>query len=202
MKRLFVLFAVFAFTACTSEEQPAGPDPLNEEAGTPTFATFTFNAADAATKSSMITDENETNVINDVRVFIFSNVTGDIEMDTSLTTSPGNSMITIPILSGSKRIFAIANAGNGMLPVKGSNFTYADINNTTKLAYKTYYAEWILLEKKDTAVDNFALPALYSLNEETDTSLSGRNKGARLEKERRTKSIVKKNYFREERAFL
>jgi hypothetical protein len=121
------LFAVLAFTACTREE-PIGLDPLDDEVGTPTYATFTFNAVDAATKSSMITDENETNVINDVRVLIFSSHDNILEVDTSLTTSYSNSMITILMISGSKRIFAIANAGNGMLPAKGSANTYSDFS--------------------------------------------------------------------------
>jgi hypothetical protein len=129
MKRLFILFAVLAFTACTNEEPLPGSDLLNGETGTPTFATFTFNASDASTKSSMITDENETNVINDVRVLIFNNASGLIEVDTSLITSSGNSMITVTLLSGSKRILAIANADNDMLPAKGSSSAYADFSS-------------------------------------------------------------------------
>jgi hypothetical protein len=132
MKRLFVLFAVLAFTACTNEE-PVGSAPLSEEVGTPTFATFTFNVQDAATKSSMITDENETDVINGVRVLLFR-MDNTLEVDTSITTSSGNSEITILMISGAKRIFAIANAGNGMLPVKGSGFTYTDFNRAYNIS--------------------------------------------------------------------
>jgi hypothetical protein len=122
MKRLFVLFAVLAFTACTNEELISS-DPLDDEVGTPTYATFTFNASDAATKSSMITDENETDALNDVRVLIFRAASGDIEIDR--TIPPGTSTITIQIMSGQKMILVMANGDSGMLPTKGSSFNYS-----------------------------------------------------------------------------
>jgi hypothetical protein len=117
----------------------------------------------------MITDENETNVINDVRVLIFSNVTGDIEVDTSLTTSPGNSMITIPIISGSKRILAIANAGNGMLPAKGSANTYADFSGAIYNISNT-----VPVSDPATGIDNLSnlvKPAGYVMTNSTMSSL-------------------------------
>jgi hypothetical protein len=123
----------------------------------------------------MITDENETNVINNVRVLIFRVTDNSLEVDTSLITSYGNPEITIPLVAGSKRLFAIANAGDGMLPVKGSANNYADfsgaiynISNTNPVSDPT------------TGIDNLSnlvKPTGYVMTNSTMSSLIGIDAG-------------------------
>jgi hypothetical protein len=168
MKRLIIFSAILALTACTSEEPIADLDFTGEKAGTPTFVTFTFNASEVDTKgSSMITDENETNVIHDVRLLIFNATDNAFEVDTTLP-SGGGSMITVSLIAGSKRILAIANAGQGMLPAKGSGATYPDFSAATYNISDTYPVTAYTTDIDN--LNNLVKPTGYVMTNSTNSS--------------------------------
>ncbi|MDR1645327.1 MAG: Mfa1 family fimbria major subunit [Tannerellaceae bacterium] len=145
MKRLFKFFAVAAiiavgFTGCSSET-PIDDDPQNgsiigsdEEDGELTYASFRFSASSAGATRSVDAAGGETTLaLTEYRVLIYR---GDntLEIDTAIAIA-GDSMLTIPVYSGSKKLFVIANGGTTTailsVPAKGTTTlnTYAGLNN-------------------------------------------------------------------------
>lgn len=120
MKKTFKFFmcaAIMAagFVGCSSEEVTPTDDPNNP--GTPTaqgeqtYATFRFS--EETTKASVIGDDSsEGTSISNIRFIIYDN-DGAKEVDT-LVTVAGTSQATIPLTSGSKKLYVIANAPSGM----------------------------------------------------------------------------------------
>jgi hypothetical protein len=134
MKRLFKFFTVAAiiavgFTGCSSET-PLGPDEgtdpsvVSELDGKPTFATFKFSVSDAAQTKSLDVASGEvaTPVVTEFRLFVFR-ADGVLEVD---TFSPLGANLTVPLISGAKRIFVLVNGGedvaNLTTPAKAAAF--------------------------------------------------------------------------------
>ncbi|MDR2469997.1 MAG: Mfa1 family fimbria major subunit [Tannerella sp.] len=127
---MFKFFASAAFVAamgligCTTSDGPgpSKPDPNKPEVveGKPTFATFTFEFADAPSTRAGVSPEQqgtENTTINDIRLFVF-NVNGDCEANAYVdganvgTGTGGRVSKTVQVTSGQKRVLVIANAGN------------------------------------------------------------------------------------------
>jgi hypothetical protein len=159
MKKIFKLLLCAAivaagFTACSEEVTPIdGSGPVNSnggtvEEGTPTHATFSINVPGAATKG-LAPDASENTTIDNFRVLIFDNATGKLEVDTARAVASGDTIITIQLISGTKRIYVFANGGatakSLSTPAKGvSPLTYTDgnvshINDTTHLTSLTSF---------------------------------------------------------------
>ncbi|MDR3140422.1 MAG: hypothetical protein LBU37_01635 [Tannerellaceae bacterium] len=153
MKKMFKLLMCAAivaagFTACSEEvipiDNPEGPGVTpGEKESQPTNATFSFKLSDASTKS-VYPDGSDPQTVTDFRVLIFRTADNTLEVDTVKSVGAStDSLLTITLLSGSKRIFVYANGGftSGGAPVvntapaylgtpaTGSINTLADVNN-------------------------------------------------------------------------
>jgi hypothetical protein len=138
MKKMFKLLlcaAIIAagFTACSEEVTPIDPNNPSGTDGTAatgesTYASFSFSVPGGNTKSLTTLTENTT--IDNYRVMIFDNSTGKLEVDTVKlmgTTNPAtDTLLTIILMSGSKRIYVYANGGYTAGPPPTSP-TYVDI---------------------------------------------------------------------------
>jgi hypothetical protein len=120
MKRLFKFFAIAAiiavgFTGCTSEE-PVGTDPDDNgqvnpagSAGEDTYVTLNFTSnGKPITKSQVEPDNaaNEVTTYTNLRITIFNDA-DEKEVDEYYTAIPTN--LTFKVISGTKRLFVIAN---------------------------------------------------------------------------------------------
>ncbi|MDR1645362.1 MAG: hypothetical protein LBS05_06010, partial [Tannerellaceae bacterium] len=113
---------VAGLTACAGNENPVDPEsfasttPSGDQAEETTYATFTFNFNDdddSATRALMLSDEYEPDppVINDIRLLFFRGSDNAPMLDTMFTFgSDPASPVTVPMYSGTKRIFVIANS--------------------------------------------------------------------------------------------
>jgi hypothetical protein len=150
MKRLFKFFTVAAiiaagFTGCSNEtaidpgEGPGGGGVVVED-GEATYATFKFSVSDAPQTRSVdpATGEVAIPVVTEYRLFVFR-ADNTLEIDTFASNSDN---LTIPLISGVKKIFVLVNGGtdaaNLSTPAKGSGLTtYADFNAVYDLATGT-----------------------------------------------------------------
>jgi hypothetical protein len=147
MKKMFKLLLCAAivaagFTACSEEVTPI--DPINPE-GTDgpvaksesTYASFKLSVADALSTRSVDNGGGEITpvAISEYRVLIFR---GDnsLEVDTFMSVTGNdisNATLTIPLISGAKKIFFMVNGGtdvaNLTTPAKGTAFnSYPQFN--------------------------------------------------------------------------
>jgi hypothetical protein len=121
MKKIFKLLLCAAivaagFTACSEEVTPIPePNPVIpvENEGVPTNATFSFKLVgnDANTKA-LYPDGQENLTVTDFRVLIFK-ADNTLEVDTlrTIPTTTTDSLLTIPLVSGTKKIYVYANGG-------------------------------------------------------------------------------------------
>ncbi|MDR1356684.1 MAG: Mfa1 family fimbria major subunit [Tannerellaceae bacterium] len=108
-----VAIAIAGLAACTSNELPVETQnlPLTEE-GEPTYATFTFKVSgEPDTRSDMLTDENETTKVTDIRLLVYDmGDSGRLRVDTTIDVDNTLTSPTVMLTSGQKRILVIANA--------------------------------------------------------------------------------------------
>jgi hypothetical protein len=151
MKKIFKLLMCAAivaagFTACSEEVTPIpepGPDvvPVNE--GVPTNATISFSIPDAGTKA-LTPDGTETETLDSYRILIFDNATGKLEVDTAKTIAANDTIVTIQLISGTKRIYVTANTqengrttlttpNKGVAPFNYTDGNVAQINGVSRL---------------------------------------------------------------------
>jgi hypothetical protein len=154
MKKMFKLLMCAAivaagFTACSEEvtpidsNNPGGTDgPVVK--GEQTNATFSFKLSGTAPSTKTVNPASFENTnVTEFRVLIFDAEDGDkLEIDTARTIANNaplaDSLLTIPLISGQKKIFVFANAGTTAaamtsnstpsIPAKGSITTLGDIN--------------------------------------------------------------------------
>jgi hypothetical protein len=161
MKKMFKLLMCAAivaagFTACSEEVTPI-TDPTNptvgpgEEEGQPTNATFSFKlSGTSANTKSLYPDATEVNppTVSEFRVLIFKG--NDIEVDTARAITTGDSLLTISLTAGQKRIYVYTNGGYTPagtnpytpptwpgyvgIPGKGAATTLANMNGIFRLA--------------------------------------------------------------------
>jgi hypothetical protein len=173
MKKMFKLLMCAAivaagFTACSEEVTPIDPTNPNETdgpvvQGQPTNATFSFRLSEGARTRTVNPDNNENKTVTEYRLLIFKASDNSLEIDTVKTVSAvGDSLLTIKLVSGTKRIFIYANGGiNAGPPVtappyletpgSGGTFaigtgSYGDINGeykfvTTSLTAPAVYTD-------------------------------------------------------------
>jgi hypothetical protein len=124
MKKIFKLLLCAAivaagFTACSEDVTPIdqnGTDPVNVDplgVGQPTNATFSFKlmGSGASTKAlNPDTQEGTTNTVTEFRVLIFR-ADNTLEVDTARSIVSGDSLLTIPLQSGTKKVYVYANGG-------------------------------------------------------------------------------------------
>ena len=118
MKKTFKFFMCAAivaagFVGCSSEEVTPNENPggLTEVTdGTPTTATFSFKLSGADTKA-LTADGSENKTVTEFRVLVFNNADGALEVDTARAIIANDSLLTIPLTSGFKRIYVYANGG-------------------------------------------------------------------------------------------
>jgi hypothetical protein len=143
MKKMFKLLMCAAivaagFTACSEEVTPIIPDdtpvdgPNKVKDGTPTHASFSFSVPQANTKGLSL-DASENTTITEFRVLIFDNATGALEVDTARTIASTDTVITIPLISGTKKIFVFANGGLGTAVSLTTPAKAATFNNLSQL---------------------------------------------------------------------
>ena len=151
MKKTFKFFMCAAivaagFVGCSSEEVTPNENPggLTEVTdGTPTTATFSFKLSGADTKA-LTADGSENKTVTEFRVLVFNNADGALEVDTVRAIIANDSLLTIPLTSGFKRIYVYANGGITAgppvsspaylgIPAKGSITTVSALNNAYSL---------------------------------------------------------------------
>jgi hypothetical protein len=146
MKKMFKLLMCAAivaagFTACSEEvtpidpNQPGGPDGP-AVSGEATNATFNFKLSGIAPSTRTVNPaSSENTLVSEFRVLIFDAEAGDVlEVDTAKTITGTDSLLTIPLISGQKKILVFANGGTTTaylapgIPAKGAITTFADVN--------------------------------------------------------------------------
>jgi hypothetical protein len=162
MKKMFKLFMCAAivaagFTACSEEvtpiDDPTNPDnpgPVAE--AQPTYATFSFGVQDDAPGTKALQTQTENTGITDYRVMIFD-ATGKLEVDTtrqlgsSAPAVSADTLLSIVLMSGSKRIYVYANGGFTAgptspeyigVPAKGDG-TFNYVTGTTSMINQSYW---------------------------------------------------------------
>jgi hypothetical protein len=124
MKRLFKFFTVAAiiavgFTGCSSEtpiDPNVGPDPINpiEDEGETTYATFKFSVSNGAQTRAVGLDHANgekvlgAEIVSEYRLFVFR-ADNTLEID---TFSTNGAQLTVPLISGVKKIFVLVNGGD------------------------------------------------------------------------------------------
>jgi hypothetical protein len=153
MKKIFKLLMCAAivaagFTACSEEVTPIiepgpGIDQANSE-GTPTHATFSFKLIGSAATKALNPDNQENSNVANFRVLIFRS-DNTLEVDTVRNIAAGDSLLTIPLQSGTKKIYVYANggavttsapftaAGYLTIPATGAVSVLGDINGVQSL---------------------------------------------------------------------
>ncbi|MDR0538359.1 MAG: hypothetical protein LBH04_10040 [Tannerellaceae bacterium] len=111
---LFAATVAAILSGCAVKEVPAGlSENETESPRDVTYATFNF-AVTGSTKAPLTSDAAEKDSIKSVRLMIYSHTSannGTCEVDTTVLTT-GNQTATVPLTSGTKRIFVLANEHN------------------------------------------------------------------------------------------
>ncbi|MDR1403022.1 MAG: hypothetical protein LBJ60_04890, partial [Tannerellaceae bacterium] len=180
MKKMFKFLVCAAvviagFTACSEEVTPVpdpdGPIQSVEPEGELTNATFNFQLSGSASTRTVYADGNENKNVSDFRVLIFNAIDNTLEVDTvrSLSTDP-DSLLTISLVSGSKRIFVYANGGiNGSAPFTSPG--YASVPATGSVTVANFNGEYLLAPAGGLTPPNFYtdLPGMHSLYPKSST---------------------------------
>jgi hypothetical protein len=146
--KFFVLAAIIiaGFTRCISDgaDPVGGENPVVEE-GIPTYATFNFvveeNGPGTRAGEAMISDAGEASALSRVsrlRLLIFkTGSTSTCEVNQSVSVgSSADSIITVKLTSGDKRIFVIANESTGIATLL--NGVVTDVTTLAEF-YDKYY---------------------------------------------------------------
>ncbi|MDR0538402.1 MAG: hypothetical protein LBH04_10260 [Tannerellaceae bacterium] len=103
--------AVAILSGCSVKEAPTGLSENEAETSKDvSYATFDFSI-EGATKAPLTSDAGEKDSIKSVRLMVYAHTNandGACEVDTTVLTT-GNQTATVPLTSGTKRIFVLAN---------------------------------------------------------------------------------------------
>ncbi|MDR0538403.1 MAG: hypothetical protein LBH04_10265 [Tannerellaceae bacterium] len=138
--------AVAILSGCSVKEVPSGlSDNEVETSKDVSYATFDFSI-EGATKAPLTGDAAEKDSIKSVRLMIYAHTNannGACEVDTTILTT-GNQTATVPLTSGMKRIFVLANEYNKSWRFgdqKGSTLDKLIATKTTTSAGKLFLHE-------------------------------------------------------------